>query len=102
MTTVLGYGARPPGTYTAARATGASRMITVWPGKATWRSSRSPAVATSSTFAIALLEPAADGGIEPVQSAVELGLVDAERLGLGAGGVEAARVVEHGLVAALA
>ena len=33
MITVLGYGARPPGTYTAARRTGTSRSTTRWPGR---------------------------------------------------------------------
>ena len=31
ITTVLGYGARPPGTYTAAASTGASRSAHLWP-----------------------------------------------------------------------
>src|SRR5690349_14654157 len=53
ITTVLGYGARPPGAYTAADATGSSRSSTVWPcGRLTLTSPLTPAWATSATFVI--------------------------------------------------
>ena len=59
ITTVLGYGARPPGTYTAAAPTGTSRSVTLWPcGNCTVRSASTPAWATIATFAIATCSPA--------------------------------------------
>src|SRR5215213_9552616 len=59
ITTVDGYGARPPGTYTTARRTGCSTIATVWPsGSSTVTgSSRTWAFATDLTFAIAVRSP---------------------------------------------
>src|SRR5580765_7877472 len=51
-----GYGARPPGAYTAARRTGTSRSRTDWPcSSGTAVSAPSPAAATASMFAAASL-----------------------------------------------
>ncbi len=51
MTTVLGYGARPPGTYTAARCTGTSRSVTRVALEATPSARRpEPASATAATL----------------------------------------------------
>src|SRR6476661_7292872 len=63
ITTVLGYGARPPGTYTAAEATGTSRRRTWWPwGSSTLTSGATDASATRATFAIATWRPATVSG----------------------------------------
>src|SRR5215213_6740757 len=63
MTTELGYGCRPPGAYTAARATGISRRRTTWPcGSTTSRSCPTPSSATARTFASASSSPRRTAG----------------------------------------
>src|SRR4051812_16992488 len=71
ITTVDGYGARPPGTYAAARRTGTSAISTTWRSDSSTLAGclRSPALATSRTFAIAVLSPRSTAGSSVVTAA---------------------------------
>src|SRR5262249_43006265 len=63
IATVLGYGARPDGTYTAAAPTGTSRSRTRCPcGRSTLTSGVTDASATRATLAIATCSPATTSG----------------------------------------
>src|SRR4051812_31714585 len=64
ITTVDGYGARPPGTEAAARRTGTSAISTTGRSGRSTRGGcvRSPALATARTFAIAVLSPRSTAG----------------------------------------
>src|SRR4051794_1608992 len=71
ITTDDGYGARPPGAYTAARATGTSRSRTDWPCSSTTSVSRSsPAAATAETLATAISRPRRTSGARASSAAV--------------------------------
>ncbi len=100
ITTVLGYGARPPGTYTAAAATGTSRRVTLWPcGSCTVLLSSTPAWATVATFAIATCKPATSSSGSSLIAASSSSWRDDQWPWLVPGGVEATRKLAHGRVA---
>src|SRR5437764_2169846 len=69
ITTVLGYGARPPGTYTAALSTGALRTAPRWLPNRAVRSSSKLSSTTRPTFSIIACSPSWTSGSSPAPAA---------------------------------